>query len=393
MSIRSKLSGLAAVALALIAPSPATPEVVVTIEPANGSGMEGTQALPIHIGGRVMRKSLPAAMPDGATAFVHEWPGVYFEAAFRGDRVSLKFDDSANEYRLLIDRLPPLTLAQPGTVEVDIEGLAEGFHSLRLEKVTESIDRSASFIGFFVPETARPNAPKARARQIEFIGDSGMAGYGMRSTTRECTTEEVRLLTDTQAAYPAMVARHFDADYQINAISGRGLVRNYAGATPGIPMSVVYPRALPSQQEAWHDPSWQPQVIVIGLYANDFSTPVKPGEKWTSRERLFTDFVATYETFLAQLHRRAPDAALLVIWPDFEREPDRQIAAMGEAAQRSLAAAAHAAGVRTILFPVLTDMGFENSACDYHSSAGDHRKLTEWMTSYLERHPDLWQGK
>jgi len=33
-----------------------------------------------------------------------------------------------------------------------------------------------------------------------------------------------------------LVARRFDADYQVNAISGRGLVRNYDGFAPEAPM-------------------------------------------------------------------------------------------------------------------------------------------------------------
>ena len=59
---------------------------------------------------------------------------------------------------------------------------------------------------------------------------------------------------------------------------------------------------------------------------------------------------------------------------------------------RSIAAAAQAIGIRTILFPVLPDLGLESSACDYHGSLGDHRKLAGWMTAYLEAHPERWQN-
>jgi hypothetical protein len=219
-----------------------------------------------------------------------------------------------------------------------------------------------------------------------------MAGYGVRSETRECTKEEVRLRTDTQAAYPALVARRFDADYQVNAISGRGLVRNYGGETPEIPLPAVYARTLPSRAGDWRDPAWQPQVIVLGLYTNDFSTPLKPGEKWADDARLVAAFTAAYAPFLAELHRRAPDAAVLVIRPDVAGQPDAQAAAMVEATQRSVTAAAQAIGIRTILFPVLTDLGFDKSACDYHGSLADHRKLADWLGTWLEAHPELWQG-
>jgi len=393
MMLGTKISAaMIAAALAAFGAGAAVAQTV-EIDSANRSVTGDMQALPVHVGGRVETQPLPTPMPGGAAAFLHEWPGVYFEAAFRGDRVILKFADAANEYRLLIDDLPAIPLAQPGTAEVTVGRLADGVHRLRLEKVTESIDRPASFEGFYIPATARPIARQPpRPRQIEFIGDSIMAGYGVRSATRQCTKEEVRLLTDTQAAYPALVARHFDADYQINAISGRGLVRNYGGETPEIPLPAVYPRALPSREGVWQDQSWQPQIIVVGLYTNDFSTPLKPGEQWATAEQLVAAFTAAYAPFLAELHRRSPDATVLVVWPDLAQQPESQTAAMADAAQRSIIAAARDIGIHTILFPVLTDLGFESSACDYHGSLGDHRKLAGWMTAYLEAHPELWQG-
>lgn len=365
----------------------------VTVDRANRSVTSEMQTLPVRVGGRVEVRPLQSPMPGGARAFVHEWPGVYFEAAFQGDRVVLKFDDPANEYRLQIDALPAIPLAQPGTAEVTIAGLADAIHTLRLEKVTESIDLPATFAGFYVPATARAIALlPPRPRQIEFIGDSIMAGYGIRSKTRQCTKQEVRLLTDTQAAYAALVARRFDADYQINAISGRGLIRNYGGEAPDTPLPVLYPRALPSRDGVWRSESWQPQVIVLGLFTNDFSTPLGPGERWASDAAFAEAFVAAYEPLLAELHRRSPDAAVLVVWPRTPGQPERQTTAMSDAAERRIAAAARALGIRTILFPVLGDLGLEDSACDYHGSLADHRKRADWLAAYLEARPELWQG-
>lgn len=385
MAVRLLLA--TAVAAGLAGPAVAQ---TVTVAPAGSTAASDMQPLAVRVGGRVEVEPLPGS----ARAFRHEWPGVYFEAAFRGASVVLRFDDPANEYRLTIDDLPPIALAQPGASDVTIGGLADRPHSLRLEKVTESIGLPETFAGFYVPASARPLAlPPPRPRQIEFIGDSNMAGYGIRSDTRQCTKEEVRLRTDTQAAYPALVARHFGADYQVNAISGRGLIRNYAGEAPDAPMTVLYPRALPSREPVWRDPSWQPQVIVVGLYANDFSTPLKPGEKWATDAEFVAAFVAAYEPFLAELHSRAPDAAVLVVWPDFAGQPDARIAAEADAARRAIAGFAQALGVRTILFPVLTDLGLDRGACDYHGSLADHRKLETWLTAYLEAHPELWQGE
>ncbi len=380
-------SFLAAAVLAASIAGPSHAQTVTT--DAGRAATAGLQALPVHVGGRVRAEPLPG----GGKRFEHEWPGIYFEAGFRGDRVVLRFDDPSNEYRLFIDNLEPVTLAQPGTAAVTVSDLALGPHRLRLEKVTESIDRPAAFEGFYVPAAASPLAlAPPRSRQIEFIGDSIMAGYGIRAATRQCTREEVRLLSDTQAAYPALVAKRFDADYHVVAISGRGLIRNYAGEAPEAALPAIYPRALPSRDGEWRDPSWQPQVIVLGLFTNDFSTPLGPGERWASDEAFAEAFVAAYAPFLGELHRRAPEAAVLIVWPRTPGQPERQTAAMSDAARQRIEAAARAIGIRTILFPELGDLGLEDSACDYHGNLEDHRKRAEWLAAYLEARPELWQG-
>ena len=143
MKIRSTIRPLLAAVLAVLAGT--ADAQTVAVDPANRTVTADMQPLAVHVGGRVAVEP----QPGGARAFVHEWPGVYFEAAFRGASVVLKFDDPANEYRLHIDALPPIALAQPGTAEVTISGLADGVHHLRLEKVTESIDLPAAFAGFY----------------------------------------------------------------------------------------------------------------------------------------------------------------------------------------------------------------------------------------------------
>src|SRR6185312_14756892 len=108
--------------------------------------------------------------------------------------------------------------------------------------------------------------------QIEFIGDSHTVGYGNTSRTRECTQDDVWKTTDNSQSFGPLIAGHYAADYQINAISGRGIVRNYNG-TPGDTLPVAYPYVLFDKKEEYSDPHWKPQIIVISLGTNDFSTP------------------------------------------------------------------------------------------------------------------------
>lgn len=344
------------------------------------------QVLDIHVGGRVAIHP----MPDGGSVYEHQWPGVYFESRFEGRTVYMAFNDMWNEYRLLIDDLPPITVAQPGDTRLEVSDLVPGIHQVRLEKVTESIDHAAAFDGFYIPSDAKVLPVSARARQIEFIGDSSMSGYGNRSPKRICTSEEIRLTTDTQQGFAALTAKHFNADYQINAISGRGLIRNYGGVVPEYAMSEVYPFVLLDKTVPYRSDDWNPQIIMVKLNA-DFATALTAGEAWTDQKALNSDYAKAYRSFAIGLHKRYPNAAFLMWGPDISKITDQK--ALGEirVRQRVLSDEARRIGIQFAGF-VPGPAELEGTGCDYHPSLSDHRALSAALISYIEDHPDLWQG-
>jgi hypothetical protein len=347
----------------------------------------GERAIPLRSVGRV------GTVKDGAGAvsYRHQWPGVYFEATFTGDRFSLGFDDSFNEYRLLVDDHAPVTLRPRARAWYSVTGLARKRHVVRLEKVTESIAYREAFLGFFAPKDAVAGEPPMRARQIEFIGDSSMTGYGNRSAKQQCTQEEVRDTTDTQQAYPVLVAKAAGADYQINAISGRGVVRNYDNAYPGQALPDVYGRLFLEGTETYDFREWNPQIVVIKLSA-DFFPALRPGERWSNFDDLAAAYIARFKSFVAELGARHPSATFLIAWADPASAPDAAFAQLTRKGREEISAAAAAAGV-SIDFLVPPDLPFDSSACDYHSSLADHRTLAEWLSGYLRQHPEYWDGR
>ena len=365
----------------------------VTFDPQNTAVSPDMQVLLPHIGGRVQAQPLGADKPAGAKSYTHQWPGIYFETALKGDRLLLKFNDSVNEYRLLIDDLAPIVFAQPGATEISVSDLAFGRHRVRLEKVTESIWQLGAFEGFYGDPTAKPARAASKPRQIEFIGDSDMTGYGLRSDTRTCTKDQVRLRSDTQAAYPALVAKHFDADYQINAISGRGLVRNYDGIAPDKTMLAVYESILPDQtgiSTDYSDPLWQPQILVVGLGNNDFSAPLHAAEPWKTRDALIDTFITGLVKFLKTLHAGNPDAAVMVYWPDQGIMTPSEKARLDLDGQSRLIQTAQRLGMKPLQFFTMDTVTFDALACDFHASASDHCKKAQWLIDRIDAQPDLW---
>ena len=350
-------------------------------------GLEtGAHPLAATIMGRV---APPLPPPDDRTGsqelgFRHQWPGVYATAQFGGDGLIMAFDDSVNRYRVTLDEGAGSTIiiSRPARNAVRLAGLGEGPHSVRIDKINESLSGVGEFAGFFLPPDGQGfDRPAAMGRQIEIIGDSDSVGYGNTSSTRDCTGDDVFLTTDTMESYGPSVARHFQADYQLNAMSGIGLVRNYGGVMPGRTMTTMYSRVLFDEPVLVAPDAWRPNVIVLALGSNDFASPMGEGEQWTDEVALRGVFETTYLRFIQGLRADNPAAFfLLVAWEEYGRD----YVGAHEAVLESLQAERDMqAGL--VILPAM-----EKTGCDWHPSLEDHQRTADAIIRYLEARPTLW---
>lgn len=326
--------------------------------------------IPLHIGGRAVIES------DGSIRF--GWPGVYFDGRFRGTGLKIVLRNGSDRLRLLIDGIEKARFERTGRIETRIDGLADGEHHFRLEKLAESQADSSVLIGFYAINGGKPLPPPGGdARKIEFIGDSHTVGYGNTSPVRTCTQAEIRATTDTQQAFGPLVARHFGADYRINAYSGFGVVRNYGGSSPGESMPGRYSRLIPGDPALVEQGTgtWHPQIIVINLGTNDFSTPLHAGERWSDQAALRADYRASYIAFARRLMADQPQARLILMAADsFANDVDQVAATLRQVTSGR---------VSTLRFS-----GLDLGACDWHPSLKDHRLLADLLRAEIERsHP------
>jgi lysophospholipase L1-like esterase len=330
----------------------------------------GSASLPIHVGGRVQRRG---------GAYLSQWPGAYFEAAFSGREVFFRTGEGDVHLRVTVDG-QAVSVLRPGHGLHRIGGLADGDHRLRIEIVSENQTAPVNFEGVFgVPARATVVGP--RARQIEFIGDSHTVGYANTTSVRDCSDEAVWETTDTGAGIAGVLARRYDADYQVNAISGRGVVRNYGGmARDTLPQA--YPFTLFDKQVWYADAAWRPQVIVVALGTNDFSTELTSDERWKSREALTNDYEIAYAAFLRGLRLRSPDARI-VAWGGEGSE-------MAAASQR-VVTRLRAEGDARIVFAPVAGMGL--NACHWHPDLADDRAVAATVAAVLDGDADLWADR
>jgi len=318
--------------------------------------------LPVYIGGRVVETD---------AGWMRQWPGTYVETAFVGGEAFVEIGEGDVMLDITVDGSEPVQLIKPAAGIYRIGGLKDGAHSLKIQVISESQAGATAIGGVYT--TGEFASLKPRGPQIEFIGDSHTVGYGNTSTTRECTEEDVWLTTDTAQGPAAVIADHYGADYQVNAISGRGIVRNYDGF-PGDTLPEAYPYVLLNDDRTYEPEGWTPEVVVISLGTNDFSTDLKPEEKWESREALQQDFVSTYISFIEMLHQRYVDASFVLWATDLS---EGEIAAMGEEVAANVAAGGE---IDIAFIPV---PGLAMSGCHYHPDTADARRIADLVIAEI----------
>jgi len=329
---------------------------------------EGSVVLPARPVGVVERE------PD-ASGWRYRWPGTYFEARFAGTDVYVDLGAGDKHARVSIDSREVADLVRPQARLLRIHGLPHAEHTVRVDIVSESADRVQTFGGFAVPGGGVALAPRARDRAIEFVGDSWTVGYGAGSGGRECSDDEVWRSTDASLAFGPQVARRFDADYRLLAISGRGMVRNFSNSA-GDTMPQAYERLAAGAD------AWSPQLVVIGLGTNDFSTPVGPAEPWKDAAELSAAFEKRYAAFVRMLHGRHPSARFLLIASDVgEGAAERAVRRV----RAQLASAGLPVGEVVVTGPLALD------ACNWHPSRIDQQQIARHLAAAVEAAMPDWR--
>jgi len=323
--------------------------------------MAGTSLLPNHpqiqYGGRwlVTEKMAQA-----------DWPGVYLKVAFEGTGISLQ---AAGEVVLeaLIDgeSVGIFTLSEKTSVISLAKNLSSEKHVLTLVKRSESQSTSLRIFKLELSDNGKIlNPPTKPQRRIEFIGDSYTVGYGMESAVREPGNynEDSLLLATTNAYrnFGALIATSLGAEYQINAISGRGLARNINGILPDRTLPVMLQKTLLSDPASpnWDANQFHPQVIVIGLGINDFQGEGKPVDNVL--------FDQTYATLLEDLRSKHPGVQFILcatkVWPRDELK-DRVKAVVQKEIDQGRADVQY------------FEYGSENQGLWFHPSTTDHQTI------------------
>ncbi|MEU7982903.1 cellulose binding domain-containing protein [Micromonospora sp. NPDC049081] len=325
------------------------------------------------------------------TSAQYTWPGVYFEGRFRGTGVGIVLNDAQNDYAVQIDGATVATLVTPGRTTYWVRNLANTEHTVRLAKRTESPWAAGEFGGLVAASGGAILArPAPRSRQIEFIGDSWTAGYGNMSTTRDCNSNGgVTRNSNADVTFGALTAQSLNADYQLIAWSGLGMVRNYnGGGTDNF--RTYYETDLQAlwNSTTWQNPgTWKPQLVVVGLGINDFSTALNPGERWSTVDQLAADYRTAYLAFIDKLRSRyGPDTFIVLTYPDLS-----PTTALASSVQQIVQTRTSRGDTRIrSLYYDDNALGLDKLGCDWHPSRRDDQLLAGALTRFVNTLPLTW---
>ncbi|MDO9040271.1 MAG: GDSL-type esterase/lipase family protein, partial [Bacteroidota bacterium] len=187
-------------------------------------------------------------------------------------------------------------------------------HKIRIYKRTEGNQGTGSFKGILIPENGEMLEWKdVPSRKIEFIGNSITCGYGAEGLSK---SERFKPSTENNyLSYAPIMARAFKADYHIIAHSGMGVVRNYGYKEK------VSPNAMPDrfnrvydehELPLWNFRQWKPDMVVINLGTNDFSTQPFPDK---------AVFKAGYEKLIDEVKKQYGEVPVFCIVGPMTDEP------------------------------------------------------------------------
>jgi len=252
------------------------------------------------------------AMKDGVAEL--SWSATSVKINFTGSSLDVTLSDerSDNNYDVIIDGsvrsvIHPLKEKQDYPLA---EGLQRGNHTVELFKRTEWAMGKTWLYGFSTTSTFLPSPP-SKKRKMEIFGNSISCGYAVIDYTGK--DRGTSPFEDAYIAYPAIIARHFDAELHNTSRSGIGITVSWA---PLI-MPEMYDRLDATDPNSkWDFKKYTPDLVIINLFQNDkWIINMPTNDQFKAR---FGDsipkpefIIKAYQNFVKKVRIRYPNANII----------------------------------------------------------------------------------
>lgn len=299
-------------------------------------------------------------------------PGVYIQAKFKGSQCEVLINDEVasennhNYVEVIVDGKNPYRIQLTGKTNVIKVpgGLTDTEHTIMICKDTESNIGYIDFVGFrceqLLPLPARPK------RKIEYIGDSITSGTGMDLSTMPCGKGQWYDQHNAYMSYGALTSRNLDAQWQLTALAGVGLIHSCCN------MNVVMPQIfdkvfLRGDTINWDFKQYQPDVITICLGQND-------GIKDST---LYCD---AYVKFIKTIRQNYPKADIICLTSPMA---DKALTAVLQRYLKGITDYMNINGDKKV-YKYFFSRQYHNG-CGGHPDMGDHQLIADELTAYIKQ--------
>lgn len=307
------------------------------------------------------------------------WPQSGFEFEFIGTKAEVYVGSATGTayFNVSVDGGEPTRMVLNSGWNTLCENLEYNDHTVKFVRSSEAIHGKIYASEIRVDGTA-PVPTAQKERKLEIYGDSYTAGYGNVPVGTENESVSAQN-TDHWKGYASIVARHYDADANVIAFSGKGMAMNHnsSGTTINevntIPMQFEYADiAIGSEtQPAWDHSTYTPDLIIIFLGTNDYRGTSDMGANGAY-------FQEKYEAFLATLKNTYPTSKILCLSKENTCYKEEALAAVE-------AAGGAEAGVYHYVFK-----SFGESGIDAHPNANEHISIANEVIGAINSIEGIW---
>lgn len=218
------------------------------------------------------------------------FPGSSVTFSFRGTKLSVFLQQSTDSWTksyfdVIIDDKPSDSLdINANSWHLIFESEKDETHTVTLFKRNEPWMGEAKFRGIELVGELLPYSSNKKNKLL-FLGASWETGFGNvpkldweTSKTTSWTPEGM----DHYYSYPSILAQSTESEYTCVCFGGKGLMRDYQGDTINQIPDMLHKTKAIDNSSTWNHQDFYPNVIIIQLGGNDFSSGIPDEEKFTN---------------------------------------------------------------------------------------------------------------
>jgi len=248
-------------------------------------------------------------------------------------------------------------------------------HTVKVIKATEAQNGYLTFAGITCRELL--DAPPAREKAIEFIGNSITCGQGIESETIPCNSDQWYDQHNAYLAYGPIVARKLGVDYMLSSVSGIGIYRTWNDTGSSMPM--VYENLFLNTDSSrkWDFKQFKPDIVSICLGTNDLSDGDGKKERLPFDKELFA---SKYIRFVQTVFNHYPDAKIVLLnSPMISGDKNKALI------QSLKSVIHHFSKTRYKPVELFEFVRMEPQGCDYHPGKTDHQKMANQLYPFYKK--------